>query len=106
MPLETRVQQFPNETLSTRMGKLYCVACKAMITNRKSCITHHVLSKTHIANKDSSSSWLLCTEELPELSRVKINPAKTMLSPRYAADRRARYAAAGSPLLALKSAKL
>ena len=45
VPLHERVQQFPDENFIVREGKLFCNACRQILSTKKSVLKIHVSSK-------------------------------------------------------------
>ena len=47
VPLHERVRQFPDENFIVREGKLFCNACRQILSTKKSALKIHVSSKKH-----------------------------------------------------------
>ena len=47
VPLRERVRQFPDENFILREGKLFCNACRQILSTKKSVLKIHVSSKKH-----------------------------------------------------------
>ena len=46
-----RIKQFPGESLCLRNSKLFCDACKELLSSKKSILQNHVASKKHDSGK-------------------------------------------------------
>ena len=46
-----RIKQFPGENLCLRNSKLFCDACKELLSSKKSILQNHVASKKHDSGK-------------------------------------------------------
>ena len=51
VPVETRMEQYPNETFRNSCGFLFCGACHLRIQNIKGTIDRHIIAPKHIENK-------------------------------------------------------
>lgn len=50
--LHDRITQFPNQNLTIREGKLFCNACRELVSTKKSILGNHVISKKHTKSKE------------------------------------------------------
>ena len=49
--LNDRIKQFPGESLCLRNGKLFCGACKELLSSKKSILGNHVASRSHDSSR-------------------------------------------------------
>ena len=49
--LNDRIKQSPGESLCLRNGKLFCDACKELLSSKKSILQNHVASRKHDSSK-------------------------------------------------------
>ena len=47
-----RIEEFPEENLCLRGGKLFCNECKEILSSKKSILKNHLASKKHAAGKE------------------------------------------------------
>ena len=47
-----RIEEFPEENLCLRGGKLFCNGCKEILSSKKSILKNHLTSKKHAAGKE------------------------------------------------------
>ena len=52
MSLRDRIEEFPEENLCLRGGKLFCNGCKEILSSKKSILKNHFASKKHAAGKE------------------------------------------------------
>lgn len=52
MSLRDRIEEFPEENLCLRGGKLFCSGCKEILSSKKSILKNHFASKKHAAGKE------------------------------------------------------
>ena len=52
MSLHDRIEEFPEENLCLRGGKLFCNGCKEILSSKKSILKNHFASKKHAAGKE------------------------------------------------------
>ena len=50
--LRDRIEEFPDENLCLRGGKLFCNGCKEILSSKKSILKNHIASKKHAAGKE------------------------------------------------------
>ena len=50
--LRDRIEEFPEENLCLRGGKLFCNGCKEILSSKKSILKNHFASKKHAAGKE------------------------------------------------------
>ena len=52
MSLRDRIEEFPEQNLCLRGGKLFCNGCKEILSSKKSILKNHLASKKHAADKE------------------------------------------------------
>jgi hypothetical protein len=50
--LSTRIREFPNENLTNHLGKLFCNACREVVSLKKSVLTQYIKSAKHANGKE------------------------------------------------------
>ena len=71
VPLEKRIADNPNHSLTISLGKLYCVACKFSPFNKCSSIQTHLNSPQHQANL---LAWNARQDDDSQLKRPSCSP--------------------------------
>ena len=66
VPLHERVRQFPDENLIVREGKLFCNACREILSTKKSVLKIHVSSKKHQDGKQKMKRSKLREQTIAE----------------------------------------
>ena len=64
--LHERVRQFPDENFIVREGKLFCNACRQILSTRKSSLKIHVSSKKHQDGKQKMKKSKLREQTIAE----------------------------------------
>jgi hypothetical protein len=54
VPIHQRIQEYPDEYLTERAGKLYCSICSIVLKLKKTVIDNHVKSRTHGIKKEKA----------------------------------------------------
>ncbi|KAK3725261.1 hypothetical protein QZH41_001278 [Actinostola sp. cb2023] len=66
VPLHERVRQFPDENFIVREGKLFCNACREILSTKKSVLKIHVSSKKHQDGKQKMKRSKLREQTIAE----------------------------------------
>ena len=66
VPLHERVRQFPDENFIVREGKLFCNACRQILSTKKSVLKIHVSSKKHQDGKQKMKRSTLREQTIAE----------------------------------------
>ena len=66
VPLHERVRQFPDENFIVREGKLFCSACRQILSTKKSVLKVHVSSKKHQDGKQKMKRSKLREQTIAE----------------------------------------
>ena len=70
--LHHRINQFPDQLLAVRGTKMFCDACKEILSSKKSFIKLHCASQKHVRSKERSNKSKLKEQTIAEgLSREK-----------------------------------
>ena len=65
-----RIQQYPGEQLSMKDGKLFCLACREIVSTKKSIVITHLASKKHGNGKDKLKKSKLKDQTIMEAFRA------------------------------------
>ena len=66
VPLHERVRQFPDENFIVREGKLFCNACRQILSTKKSALKIHVSSKKYQDGKQKMKRSKLREQTITE----------------------------------------
>ena len=77
--LHDRINQFPDQLLIVRGTKIFCDACKEILSSKKSVIKLHCASQKHVRSKERSKKSKLKEQTIAEaLSREKTRQDSTL----------------------------
>ena len=77
--LHDRINQFPDQFLIVRGTKIFCDACKEILSSKKSVIKLHCASQKHVRSKEKSKKSKLKEQTIAEaLSREKTRQDSTL----------------------------
>ena len=68
--IHDRIQQYPGEELSIKDGKLFCLACREIVSTKKSIVITHLASKKHGNGKDKLKKSKLKDQTIMESFRA------------------------------------
>ena len=71
VPLHERVRQFPDENFIVREGKLFCNACRQILSTKKSVLKIHVSSKKHQDGKQKLKRSKLREQTIAEAFKTE-----------------------------------
>ena len=79
VPLQDRINQFPDQHLSVRGTTIFCNACREMVSSKKSILASHCSSRKHAKGKDALKRSRLREQTIAEaLSREKTRKDNTL----------------------------
>ena len=68
--IHDRIQQYPGEQLSIKDGKLFCLACREIVSAKKSIVITHLASKKYGNGKDKPKKSKLKDQTIIETFRA------------------------------------
>ena len=79
VPLQDRINQFPDQHLSVRGTTIFCNACREIVSSKKSILASHCSSRKHAKGKDALKRSRLREQTIAEaLSREKTRKDNTL----------------------------